>query len=357
MSYAVMITSKVDSTKNRQTLIATHNSNEYIYERITDGGRGATNAWAKILSLTNDVEQIVGEVLSTPLTLVDIYDLDNNKMPNVLIQKLTKQFRLRNQNVSDQLTNQDVFKEVLNLIQQSPDLLSKYRSDGRVNKSATTAQTPAPKVVVTKPIAPVIKVVQQEVSENALSFIPSLNNPEVSGYVNRTFAGGVTDFDVLDYAIANKENVAFVGDAGTGKTSCVFSWAGHRGLRVYRVNFHAGIESSTLFGKILPQENGNLMWQDGGFTECWRNGNAVIILDEMSFMPPKQSGILFPSLDNQRVLILLDNKGEVIPAGDNLLIVGCYNQNYRGNQLMNQAFLDRFQHKLVFDYDTEIEKK
>lgn len=360
MSYAVMITSKVDTEYLRQLIVATHDNNTFFYERTTNGGRGESNAWSQVARATDITEFIVGEVLSTPLTTVDTDSITNNELPTVLIQKLTKQFRLRNQDVSDSLTNKEVLTDVFDLINQDPQLLSKYRSDGRSDKNATTNRKATSVATITKPLtiaSPIIKVVHENYKEDSLSFIPSLQNPEVSGYVNRTITQQVNDFAIFDYAIANNENVAIVGEAGTGKTTSVMSWAGHRGLRFYRINFHAGVESSQIFGKLLPKEDGALAWQDGGFTECWRNGNAVIVLDEMSFMPPKQAGILFPCLDNQRVLILLDNKGEVIPAGDNLLIVGCYNEGYRGNNKPNQAFIDRFQHKLVFDYDTDIEKK
>ena len=39
------------------------------------------------------------------------------------------------------------------------------------------------------------------------------------------------------------------------------------------------------------------------------------------------------------------------------MVVATYNNGYRGSQKVNQAVLDRFKIKLMFDYDTTIEKQ
>ena len=62
-------------------------------------------------------------------------------------------------------------------------------------------------------------------------------------------------------------------------------------------------------------------------------------------------------LDDRRQITLLDHKGEVINAHENLLVIADYNNGYRGTHQLNEAFADRFGIKLVFEYDTEIEKK
>jgi hypothetical protein len=364
MSYAVLISGQENATTTKQVIIATHDKNNYAWARTTNGGRGETNAWfvadyngLSIYTTTNEIP-IVGEVLSTPLTSVDIEAITTGQMPNVLIQKLTKQYRLRHNNISNNKMS-DVINDVVSIIETDPTQLVKYRSDGRSDKNATTnGVNKVATTIKTTPITkPVIKITHENLDSNSLSFIPSLSNPEVSGYVERKFANGVSEEQIYDYAIANNYNVLLEGEAGTGKTTSAMVYASKRNLRYYSVNFNAGIESSQLFGKFVPDTNGSLKWQDGGFTECWRNGNAVINLDELSFMPPKQSGMLMPCLDNRRQLILLDHEGEVIPAGENVLIIGSYNQGYRGNNKFNQAFADRFQLKMTFDYDTQIEKK
>jgi len=361
MSYAILISGQATTDLIQQIIIANHDNKNYVWTRTTNGGRGESNAWFvgdynNLLSYPTTGTPIVGEVLSTPLTSVDIEAITNNQMPNVLIQKLTKQYRLRHNNLSDK-TMSDVIKEVNSLIDTDPTQLSKYRSDGRSDKNATTNGVNKVATTTTTITKPIIKVVHTNLDNNSLSFIPSPTNPEVSGYVERKFANGVSEEQIYDYAIANGFNVLLEGEAGTGKTTSAMVYASKRNLRYYSVNFNAGIESSQLFGKFVPDTNGGLKWQDGGFTECWRNGNAVINLDELAFMVAKQSGMLMPCLDSRRQLILLDHDGEVIPAGENVLIVGSYNAGYRGTNKFNQAFADRFQLKMTFEYDTSIEKK
>jgi MoxR-like ATPase len=367
MSYAILITGKTSQADTlQQLLLASHNGKQYALTRITNGGRGESNAWTNALDYETIISNadtytdlIVGEVLSTPLTEADQSALANNSYPVVLIQKLTKQYRLRHQSVSNKTVG-DLLKEVDTLIQQDPNLLSAYRSDGRSDKSATKAQTTVAPAPVIKVVREPLQAIEHNFDENSLSFVPSASNPEISGYVERTFASGETETELYDYAMKNGHNILIAGDAGTGKTTSGMVYASKRGLRYYSVNFNVGIDTGQLFGKVIPSEQGNLVWQDGGFTECWRNGNAVINLDELSCMPSKFSSAIHPTLDSRRQLILLDHKGEVIEAGENVLLIGSYNpasRGYRGTQEFNQAFADRFQHKWTFEYDIEIEKQ
>jgi len=366
MSHAILITGQTNEVGTlKQYLIANYNGKNFAWSRTTNGGRGTDNAWnndsylAIVSNADSETSLIVGSVLSTPLTATDIHAITTNEKPIVLIQKLTKQFGLRDKTISQQ-TIGEVLKEVYAQIEQDPELLSQYRSDGRSDKSATTTQSTPTVTPVAVPVAvaPAI-VIERKATQSTsnLAFVPSLSDPEISGYIERTFANGKTETDIYDHALINNLNVAIVGEAGTGKTTSTMAYAGKRGLNYYRINFNAGIESSQLFGKLLPNQIGNLFWQDGGFTECWRDGNAIIHLDELTFILAKQSGVLFPTLDSTRTLTLLDNRGEVIPKGDNVLIVGSYNDKYHGNNKLNQAFIDRFHHKLRFEYDVEIEKK
>jgi hypothetical protein len=53
----------------------------------------------------------------------------------------------------------------------------------------------------------------------------------------------------------------------------------------------------------------------------------------------------------------MSHDNEVITAHPDLLVVADQNPNYRGTQLLNEAWKDRFEIKLRFDYDNTIEKK
>jgi len=75
-------------------------------------------------------------------------------------------------------------------------------------------------------------------------------------------------------------------------------------------------------------------------------------------MHPRIALQLNPALDARRQLIIVDGGYQrVINAHPDLLIVATHNPHYRGTSEMNQAFKDRFGMKLVFDYDSSIERR
>jgi hypothetical protein len=127
-------------------------------------------------------------------------------------------------------------------------------------------------------------------------------------------------------------------------------------LPFYSVSSNVGAEPSQLFGKYVPDGDGSFVWQDGGVTQLVRHG-GVLLLNEINFLPAKVATVLMGLLDDRRQITLLDHKGEVITAHENLLVIADYNNGYRGTHQLNEAFADRFGIKLVFEYDTEIEKQ
>jgi MoxR-like ATPase len=371
MSYAILISGQVNSTDTKQLIIASHNNNTHTFMRVTNGGRGESNAWSvrelnEYTSIGTLDYNLIGEVLSTPLTSVDEVALNNNEIPNVLIQKLSKQYRLRHNNLDTTRTIQDVVDEVQQLIAQDPALLSKYRSDGRSDKNATIKSStegtkPVTVINTINPIANeaivINKVERNEDEVNLLAFVPSLTLPDVRSYVPRTFADGLTEEQIYTYALKTKKNVSIQGPAGTGKTTSLMTFAAKNGLEFGSMSCNAGAEPSQFFGRMTPTKEGKLNWKDGLFTYFFRNG-GVLVIDEADFLPQKVASSTHSALDGRRLLTLLDNNGEVITAHPNLLIVMCYNGNgYRGTSKMNEAFNDRYAIKLTFDYDTDIEKK
>jgi len=178
-------------------------------------------------------------------------------------------------------------------------------------------------------------------------------------YLNRKNINksGKTDFEMLDIAKANFQNVLIRGHAGSGKTMCIVAWASARDYRYYNISSNIGLEPSHLFGMWIPTEQaGVFKWQDGPVTDLVRNG-GVLLLNEIDFMPERITTILFGLLDDRREIQLLENGGEVIKAHPDLIVIGDHNPNYRGSRPMNQAWKDRFAHKWDFEYDKAIEKK
>lgn len=367
--YSILTTTQTPQLNHlRQfVVVAVTSTDVRVWTRVTNGGRGESNAWQD--SSYNDFqnnsygnELIVGELLSSPLSSVDVEAINNNERPTILFQKLTKQFGLRHKTIGTR-TFDDVALEVTQLIAQSPNALSKYRSDGRINKNATIgATTTTTNVVVTpRPIAtpnvviqrvPSTEVTSSVIGEN-VSFIPSLESTK--HYVPRKI-NGKTEEEFYDFCIANGINVMLEGGAGTGKTTSAKRYASLRGLPFYLLPCNAGVEMSQILGKYIPTENGDFVWQDGGLTQIFRHG-GVAVLGEASSMSPKMTFGLHNALDDERSLTLLDHKGERVTAHPNTLIIADYNEGYRGTSLFNEAFKDRFGLKVKFDYDTEIERK
>jgi MoxR-like ATPase len=260
---------------------------------------------------------------------------------------------------------EDVVNEVVSLIATDPQLLSKYRSDGRSDKSATikttTTTTTKGRSEVQKSYTPIVferveREEQADKEQSTLAYIPSLTSESVRTYVPRKFAGGLTEEQIYDFAITSKKNVAIQGHAGTGKTTSLMTYSAKKGLEFGSMSCNAGVEPSQFFGRLVPNAEGKLEWRDGLFTHFFRHG-GVLVIDEANFLPQKIASVLHGVLDDRRVLTLLEHEGEVITAHPNLLIAMCYNDSYRGTSKFNEAFSDRFYVKLNFEYDTSIEKK
>ena len=360
MTYAILISGQVNTTDTKQIIIASHNNTTHTYMRITNGGRGESNSWSAREFVAPLDYNLIGEVLSTPLTTVDTEAINANELPNVLIQKLTKQYRLRHTTVDNTRTMQNVVDEVLQLIAQDPTLLSKYRSDGRSDKNATIkTQSEGKKIMATNTYTPtpiVVTRTERNESESTLAYIPSLTSESVRTYVPRKFADGLTEEQIYTYALKSKKNVSVQGHAGTGKTTSFMTFSAKHGLEFGSMSCNAGVEPSQFFGRYVPNAEGKLEWRDGLFTHFFRNG-GVLVIDEANFLPQKIASVLHGVLDDRRVLTLLEHDGEVITAHENLLIAMCYNDGYKGTSKFNEAFADRFWIKLNFEYDTDIEKK
>lgn len=363
MSYAVLITGQTKEIGTlKQYLIAHHNGKNYLWSRKTSGGRGVENAWtsdsysATINNANDETSLVIGAVLSTPLTDVDVNSISTNEKPNVLIQKLTKQFALREKTITNK-TIGEVLLEVDNLIATDPTQLAQYRSDGRVDKSATTSQV-APQVVATTPQqSPAIVIERNQITppQNIHNYSITIPTKEQVGhYIPRTFTGGVGERELWEFARKTKKNVLIEGQAGTGKTtSCMHdSYINGQGCVV--VSHSIGIELSHLVGKQAIV-NGEVEFQYGVLVQAMINGDKFVA-DEIDFGQPKILQRYQDVLQN-RLITLVENNGEVIHAHPNFQFVATYNNGYRHSSKLNQALLDRFGLKLRYDYDPIIEKQ
>lgn len=185
---------------------------------------------------------------------------------------------------------------------------------------------------------------------NMASFIPKSN-----GYISRRI-GGTTDVKILEQAYNAKMFVLITGETGTGKTHLIRHFAFVKQLPYARVNLNGGTTVDELIGHWIPKADGGFRWQDGLLTTFVRNG-GVIALDEVNACPAEILFALHSLTDDERTLVLQDKDGEVLRANPNFFLVATMNPDYEGTKPLNQAFKDRFQVKLDFDYSKTVEVK
>ena len=189
---------------------------------------------------------------------------------------------------------------------------------------------------------------------NKALFIPSLE--KTSHYIQRTFAGGVRETQMYDFALENKMNVLLQGDAGTGKTTSAMAYASQRKMNFFAVPSNNAIDFTQLVGGLFPDADGKLKFIDGAVTRIVREG-GLLLINELNNAPKNLSQYLMSLLDDRRCITLMSNDNEVIEAHPDLLVVADMNLNYRGSQLLNEAWKDRFEIKLNYTYDNAIEKQ
>lgn len=192
-------------------------------------------------------------------------------------------------------------------------------------------------------------------TENKSLFIPSLES--TAHYHQRTLTGGIVEDQMFDYALKERMNVMIVGEAGTGKTTSAMAYASKRKMNFFAVPCNSAIDFTQLTGGLYPTADRNLEWIDGAVTKIVREG-GLLLLNELNNAPKNLSQYLMSLLDDRRCVTLMSHGNEVVQAHKDLLIVADMNPStYRGTQLLNEAWKDRFEIKVNYNYDSAIEKK
>lgn len=364
MSIALLIQSNT-SEGTEQTILVPTESEVLSFHRLSNGQRGRGQRWQTL----NGSHATLTELLSAePIGVVmGGKDVENAKLGNITSLSV-KLLSVAPTAPISEITHADMVSALTEaLYAGDSDFVNQYVNDARRKNPVILSPIaelepafyPATAPVVNEPtnvvpIQPVIERTSQALPTE-LAQVPDKKWADT--YLNRKIAGQVTDYDILDVAMTHKQNVLLRGPAGSGKTMCILGFASSRGYRYYNVSANVGLEPSHLFGAWTPTETaGVFRWQDGPVTDLVRNG-GVLLLNEIDFMPERITTVLFGLLDDRREIQLLEKGGEVIKAHPDLLIVGDHNPNYRGSRPMNQAWKDRFSHKLEFGYDKAIERK
>lgn len=346
--YAVFIagtTNQKDTTY--QVILIRHKDTNYALSRFTNGGRGESNAWSisnyDFVEVANSF--VVGEVIATPLTEVDTNSLDKAERPNVLIQKMSKQWATLNTDVTTK-SFAEVIAEIKTIMETDVSQLEKYRIDRRTSRD----------VSATKKSEQVIQVVREpitrEVGERNMNALVIPTKDQISWYIPRSF-NGIDEFDIYEHARKTRKPILLEGHAGTGKTSSAVNFAYLKQVGVSIQSCSAGLQLSDMIGKTTILPSGEAGWIDGALTRAMRYG-GVYVLDEIDFAQPKVLQRLQDVATNY-VLELHENNGEVIHAHPDFVLVATYNNGYKHSNALNEAVLDRYKLKLYFDYDNTIE--
>jgi nitric oxide reductase NorQ protein len=140
------------------------------------------------------------------------------------------------------------------------------------------------------------------------------------------------------------------GPTGCGKTRFVRFMAHRLGRPLITVSCHEDLFASDLLGRYLLK-NDETVWVDGPLTTAVRIG-AICYLDEIVEARKDTTVVIHPLTDDRR-LLSIDKKGEVIQAHPDFMMVISYNPGYQSVlKDLKQSTRQRFV-SLVFRYPDE----
>jgi MoxR-like ATPase len=334
----------------------------------TRHGESRGIGWRRV----DQAEVLQGEkVLGSPASvLMTVNDWSNIHQPTVLFQKLTREVENVSTPSSDAATS---LQEIVGNATTSPTLLAKYF---KANKYATQVMpqpivvAPIPTVNILPPqaVAPVtpapeVQVVVEEKKEEPMQSTITITDkyaaltvPEPEEYVKRVIFGELED-DIYNFARRTQQAVLISGDAGTGKTSSARNYAAENNLPFVTIECTQQIDQSITQGRFVPTGHGNEMaWKYSQLATAIQQP-SVILINELSRMSPKAAS-LFLRLLMERELVI-EPLNEVIKVHPDVLFIADQNVGsaYRGTQGQDSALIDRFNIKIEFKYDRDIEAK
>ncbi len=145
----------------------------------------------------------------------------------------------------------------------------------------------------------------------------------------------------------SKLPVMLKGPTGCGKTRFVQHMAWQLKRPLITVACHEDLFASDLLGRYLLQHD-QTVWVDGPLTRAVRTG-AICYLDEIVEARKDTTVVIHPLTDDRR-LLSIDKKGEVLKAHSDFMLVISYNPGYQSVlKDLKQSTRQRFM-ALEFDY-------
>ena len=134
------------------------------------------------------------------------------------------------------------------------------------------------------------------------------------------------EIGLFTIAAHNRMPVMLKGPTGCGKTRFVQHMAYKLGRPLITVACHEDLTASDLVGRYLLKGD-DTVWTDGPLTLGVKHG-AIVYLDEIVEARKDTTVIIHPLSDDRR-LLPIEKKGQVIEAVDEFLLVISYNPGYQ----------------------------
>jgi len=184
------------------------------------------------------------------------------------------------------------------------------------------------------------------------SLVPDIN-PEYVAWGN---------YDDIHRLLTSRDffTIYITGMSGNGKTTMVEQICAKLKRECYRVNIIGTTDEDDLIGG-MRLVNGSTVWQDGPVVEAMKRG-AVLLLDEVDLGTEKIM-CLQSVLEGKGVYVKKQNqwvtpaKGFCVVATANTKGKGSDDGRFIGTNIMNEAFLDRFDYTYEQSYAPKATEK
>ncbi|MET0826884.1 MAG: AAA family ATPase, partial [Acidimicrobiales bacterium] len=134
------------------------------------------------------------------------------------------------------------------------------------------------------------------------------------------------EVELFESAYNSRLPVMLKGPTGCGKTRFVEHMSWRLGRTLVTVACHEDLTASDLVGKYTLRGD-ETVWQDGPLTTAVKAG-GIAYLDEIVEARKDTTVVIHPLTDDRRILPL-EKKGEIVQAPDDFLLVISYNPGYQ----------------------------
>ncbi len=134
------------------------------------------------------------------------------------------------------------------------------------------------------------------------------------------------EVSLFEIAFESKLPLMLKGPTGCGKTRFLSYMAYKLGLALITVACHEDLTASDLVGRYLLDAS-TTRWQDGPVTLAVRHG-GICYLDEVVEARKDTTVVIHPLTDDRRILPL-EKRGQILEAADNFMLAISYNPGYQ----------------------------